>query len=203
MDVRPSFSAAMKRLCVIGLLAVALPIAACASTPNETAADGATGIEPSEVAQPETAQPETAQPEAAQADSTVVDVAVDSGSFQTLTAAIQAAGLEETLQGAGPFTVFAPTDEAFAALPEGTVEELLLPENRDRLVQILTYHVVPGAVASSDILPGEAATVEGTSVNLMVQDGTVQVNEATVIQADVPASNGVIHVIDSVLIPAE
>ncbi|MBE9101771.1 fasciclin domain-containing protein [filamentous cyanobacterium LEGE 07170] len=193
----------MKRLCVIGLLAVALPIAACASTPDETATDGATETEPSEAAQPETAQPETAQPEVAQADATVVDVAVDSGSFQTLTAAIQAAGLEETLQGAGPFTVFAPTDEAFAALPEGTVEELLLPENRDRLVQILTYHVVPGAVASSDILPGEVATVEGTSVNLVVQDGTVQVNEATVIQADVPASNGVIHVIDSVLIPAE
>ena len=198
MDVRPSFSVAMKRLCVIGLLAIALPLAACASTPNETAADGATGTESSE-----TAQPETTQPEVAQADATVVDVAVDSGSFQTLTAAIQAAGLEETLQGAGPFTVFAPTDEAFAALPEGTVEELLLPENRDRLVQILTYHVVPGAVASSDILPGEVATVEGTSVNLVVQDGTVQVNEATVIQADVPASNGVIHVIDSVLIPAE
>ena len=198
MDVRPSFSVAMKRLCVIGLLAVALPLAACASTPNETVADGATGTESSE-----TAQPETTQPEVAQADATVVDVAVDSDSFQTLTAAIQAAGLEETLQGAGPFTVFAPTDEAFAALPEGAVEELLLPENRDRLVQILTYHVVPGAVASSDILPGEVATVEGTSVNLIVQDGTVQVNEATVIQADVPASNGVIHVIDSVLIPAE
>ncbi|MEO1208644.1 MAG: fasciclin domain-containing protein [Cyanobacteria bacterium J06638_20] len=175
----------MKWLCATGVLFAALPIASVASAPREVSPDrtpvAAYGV--------------------AQAEPTVVDVAASSDSFQTLTAALQAAGLEDTLRGDGPFTVFAPTDEAFSALPAGTVEALLQPENRDRLVQILTYHVVPGAVTSSDIHPGEAATVEGSSVDLMVQGSTVQVNDATVIQADVPASNGVIHVIDRVLIP--
>ena len=127
------------------------------------------------------------------------DTAVGAGSFTTLVAAVQAAGLVDTLKGAGPFTVFAPTDAAFAALPEGTVASLLLPENKDQLISILTYHVVPGKVMSTDLSNGMmAATVQGGSVTIMTTNG-VSVNGATVVTADIEASNGVIHVIDSVL----
>jgi uncharacterized surface protein with fasciclin (FAS1) repeats len=138
---------------------------------------------------------------AAKADD-IVDTAIAAGSFETLVAAVQAAGLEETLRGEGPFTVFAPTDEAFAALPEGTVESLLEEENRDQLVSILTYHVLPGAVMSSDIA-GQALsveTVQGAELAIDATDG-VRVGEAMVVTADIEASNGVIHVIDTVLIP--
>ena len=136
-------------------------------------------------------------------DKDIVDTAVGAGSFNTLVAAVQAAGLVDTLKGDGPFTVFAPTDEAFAALPEGTVESLLLPENRDTLVSILTYHVVPGKVMSGDLSNGmEAATVQGAPVAIMT-DGGVTVNGANVVTADVEASNGVIHVIDAVILPPE
>ncbi len=132
----------------------------------------------------------------------IVDTAVEAGTFTTLVAAVEAAGLVETLKGEGPFTVFAPTDEAFAALPEGTVEELLLPENVDQLTAILTYHVVPGAVMSTDLTDGmEAATVQGEMVTIGTE-GAVTVNEANVVTADIEASNGVIHVIDAVLMPA-
>ena len=135
------------------------------------------------------------------ADKDIVDTAVGAGSFGTLVAAVEAAGLVETLKGEGPFTVFAPTDEAFAALPEGTVEDLLKPENKDTLTSILTYHVVPGAVMSGDLSDGmTAATVEGSDVTITTEGG-VMVNEATVTTADIEASNGVIHVIDSVLMP--
>jgi uncharacterized surface protein with fasciclin (FAS1) repeats len=132
----------------------------------------------------------------------IVDTAIANGSFNTLVAAVQAAGLVETLKGPGPFTVFAPTDEAFAALPEGTVETLLLPENRDQLTAILTYHVIPGAVMSGDIAGQtlSVATVNGANLAIDATDG-VRVNDATVVAADVTASNGVIHVIDSVLLP--
>jgi uncharacterized surface protein with fasciclin (FAS1) repeats len=131
----------------------------------------------------------------------IVDTAVEAGSFQTLVAAVEAAGLVETLKGEGPFTVFAPTDEAFAALPEGTVDTLLLPENRDQLVAILTYHVVPGAVMSSDLTDGlSATTVQGADVTFDL-DGGAKVNEATIVQADIAADNGVIHVIDQVIMP--
>jgi uncharacterized surface protein with fasciclin (FAS1) repeats len=133
----------------------------------------------------------------------IVDVAVGAGSFNTLVAAVQAAGLVETLKGEGPFTVFAPTDEAFAALPAGTVENLLKPENKDQLVAILTYHVVPGKVMSTDLSNGmEAATVQGANVTIMTEGG-VKVNGANVVTADVEASNGVIHVIDAVILPPE
>ncbi|MBY6203058.1 fasciclin domain-containing protein [Maritalea mobilis] len=132
---------------------------------------------------------------------TVVETAVEAGNFTTLVAAVEAAGLVETLSGEGPFTVFAPTDEAFAALPEGTVESLLMEENRDQLVSILTYHVVPGAVMSGDLSDGmTAATVEGSDITITLGD-TVMVNDATVTAADIEASNGVIHVIDSVIMP--
>ena len=136
-------------------------------------------------------------------DKDIVDTAVGAGSFTTLVAAVQAAGLVETLKGEGPFTVFAPTDEAFAALPEGTVESLLLPENKDQLVAVLTYHVVPGKVMSGDLTNGmEAATVQGAPVTIMTEGG-VTVNGANVVTADVAASNGVIHVIDAVILPPE
>lgn len=131
----------------------------------------------------------------------IVDTAVDAGSFGTLVAAVQAAGLVETLKGDGPFTVFAPTDEAFAALPEGTVEELLKPENKDQLAAILTYHVVPGKVMSTDLSDDMmATTVQGTDVMIDLDNG-VMVQDATVVSADIETSNGVIHVIDKVILP--
>jgi len=131
----------------------------------------------------------------------IVDTAVSAGSFTTLVAAVQAAGLVETLKGEGPFTVFAPTDDAFAALPEGTVETLLKPENKDQLTAILTYHVVPGKVMSTDLSDNMMApTVQGGDLTIMTGGG-VTVNGANVISADVMASNGVIHVIDQVILP--
>lgn len=145
----------------------------------------------------------TTQSAVAQQKDDIVDTAVKAGSFQTLVAAVQAAGLVDVLKGDGPFTVFAPTDEAFAALPEGTVESLLKPENRDQLVAILTYHVVPGRVAAADVVKlHEAKTVQGQSVAIHVTDGTVKVDEATVVTTDIEASNGIIHVIDRVILPA-
>jgi uncharacterized surface protein with fasciclin (FAS1) repeats len=132
----------------------------------------------------------------------IVDTAVGAGQFTTLVAAVQAAGLEGTLRGAGPFTVFAPTDAAFAALPAGTVEDLLKPENKAKLTKILTYHVVPAEVMSAAITSEMSpATVEGAALKVAPKDGKVMINDATVIQADVDASNGVIHVIDKVLMP--
>jgi uncharacterized surface protein with fasciclin (FAS1) repeats len=131
----------------------------------------------------------------------IVDTAVANGSFNTLAAALTAAGLVETLKGEGPFTVFAPTDAAFAALPAGTVEDLLKPENKDKRVAILTYHVVPGAVMSTDLTEGmKAATVNGAEVTITL-DGGPKVNGAVISMPDVAASNGVIHVIDSVILP--
>lgn len=134
----------------------------------------------------------------------IVDTAAGAGSFNTLVAAVEAAGLVETLKGDGPFTVFAPTDEAFAALPEGTVEDLLKPENKDKLVAILTYHVVAGKVMASDVAGAEtmAATVEGQELKIDGMDG-VKINGATVTSADIEATNGVIHVIDQVLLPPQ
>lgn len=132
----------------------------------------------------------------------IVDTAVEAGSFNTLVAAVQAAGLVDTLKGEGPFTVFAPTDEAFAALPEGTVDNLLKPENKDQLVAILTYHVVPGKVMSGDLAGKtmDAATVQGQNLSINATDG-VMINNANVVSADIDTSNGVIHVVDSVLLP--
>ena len=131
----------------------------------------------------------------------IVDTASSNGSFKTLVAAVQAAGLVETLKGAGPFTVFAPTDEAFAALPAGTIDDLLKPENKDKLTKILTYHVVSGKVMSGDLKDGmKAATVEGAEITVDLDNGAM-VNDAKVVTADVAADNGVIHVIDKVLMP--
>jgi uncharacterized surface protein with fasciclin (FAS1) repeats len=133
----------------------------------------------------------------------IVDTAVKAGSFKTLAAALKAAGLVETLKGKGPFTVFAPTDEAFAKLPAGTVETLLKPENKDKLVAILTYHVVAGNVKAADVVKLQSAeTVLGQTVAIDAKDG-VKINNAKVVKADIDCGNGVIHVIDTVLIPRE
>jgi len=131
----------------------------------------------------------------------LVALASGSDNFKTLVAAVTAAGLVETLQGDGPFTVFAPTDEAFAKLPAGTVDNLLKPENRDQLAAILKYHVVPGKVLAADVKTMQATTAQGQSVSLKVSEGGVMVDGAKVTQADLLASNGVIHVIDAVLLP--
>ena len=132
----------------------------------------------------------------------IVDTAVSAGSFETLVAAVKAAGLVETLKGDGPFTVFAPTDAAFAKLPAGTIESLLKPENRDQLVAILTYHVVPGRIMSNDIVGKTTSvqTVQGQSVMVDAANG-VKVDAANVVTADVETSNGVIHIIDNVILP--
>jgi uncharacterized surface protein with fasciclin (FAS1) repeats len=132
----------------------------------------------------------------------IVDTAASAGSFGTLVAAVQAAGLVETLKGPGPYTVFAPTDEAFAKLPAGTVEMLLEPANRDKLIAILTYHVVPGRIMAADIAGKEmmVETVQGQSIDVNATKG-VMVNAATVTTADIETSNGVIHVIDTVILP--
>ena len=132
----------------------------------------------------------------------VVDPAIAAGNFKTLVAAVQAAGLVDTLKGKGPFTVFAPTDEAFAKLPAGTVEMLLKPENKDKLVAILTYHVVPGKVMAADVAGKElmVKSVEGAEIDVNGKDG-VMVDQAKVIKADIVTDNGVIHVIDAVIMP--
>jgi len=132
----------------------------------------------------------------------VVDTAIAAGSFKTLAKALDAAGLVTTLKGAGPFTVFAPTDEAFAKLPDGTLETLLKPENKEKLRRILTYHVVAGKVMASDVVKLQSAkAVSGDTITVKVEDGAVHVDSATVTSTDVLASNGVIHVIDSVILP--
>ncbi|WP_404424949.1 fasciclin domain-containing protein [Thalassospira australica] len=132
----------------------------------------------------------------------IVDTAVSAGSFKTLVTAVQAAGLVDTLKGEGPFTVFAPTDEAFAKLPAGTVEDLLKPENKEKLVAVLTYHVVPGKVMAADIAGKEmeVASVQGDTIDVNATNG-VMVDGATVTKADIEADNGVIHVIDTVIMP--
>lgn len=132
----------------------------------------------------------------------IVDTAVAAGSFETLAAALEAAGLIETLKGEGPFTVFAPSDEAFAKLPEGTVETLLKPENKDQLVNVLTYHVVSGAVpAEVAVTLEEATALNGDNIDVKKKDGELFLNESQVVQTDIECSNGIIHVIDAVLLP--
>ncbi len=132
----------------------------------------------------------------------IVDTAVSAGIFKTLVAAVQAAGLVDTLKGDGPFTVFAPTDEAFAKLPAGTVENLLKPENKATLVKILTYHVVSGKVLAADVVKLKSAkTVQGQNVKIKAKGGKVMLNKSNVVKTDIMTSNGVIHVIDTVLMP--
>ena len=131
----------------------------------------------------------------------IVEIAAGADDFSTLVAAVKAAGLAETLSGPGPFTVFAPTNAAFAALPDGTVEMLLKPENKEKLAKILTYHVIGAKVMAADVKSGEVATVEGSKVTIKEADGKVMVDDATVVKTDIVGSNGVIHVIDKVIMP--
>ena len=136
------------------------------------------------------------------AQKNIVDTAVAAGSFKTLAAALEAAGLIDALAGEGPFTVFAPTDAAFAKLPEGTVEMLLKPENKDKLIAVLTYHVVPGAVDAAAVVKLDMAkTINGEAVEISADSGAVMINNATVVKADIGASNGIIHVVDTVILP--
>ncbi|NEP56238.1 MAG: fasciclin domain-containing protein [Symploca sp. SIO2G7] len=179
----------------MGLCAVLIVVPALASCqgPSDPTTEATPDTEEQVVAEPEV----TAEP----SGDTIVDVAIANGSFETLVAAVQAADLVETLSGEGPFTVFAPTDEAFAALPEGTLDTLLLPENQETLTQILTYHVVSGEVPSSEVTTGAVETVAGEELEILADESGVTVGAATVVTPDVEASNGVIHVIDTVLLP--
>lgn len=140
-------------------------------------------------------------PAAAEAKKDIVDIAAGNADFSTLVAAVKAAGLVETLKGDGPFTVFAPTNAAFSALPEGTVETLLKPENKDKLIAILTYHVVAGKVMAADVKTGQVASVQGGKLDIKVGDTGVTVDGAKVVKTDIVGSNGVIHVIDKVILP--
>ncbi|WP_395338007.1 fasciclin domain-containing protein [Ningiella sp. W23] len=140
--------------------------------------------------------------EMAKSEMDVVDIAASDENFSTLVAAVKAAGLVEALKADGPITVFVPTNEAFAKLPAGTVENLLKPENKDQLIEVLTYHVVPGKVTASDVVMVDSAnSLQGQAINVTVDGDKVMVNDATVIQTDIDASNGVIHVIDTVILP--
>jgi uncharacterized surface protein with fasciclin (FAS1) repeats len=171
------------RLALAGAAAAALVLTGCSSSSDDAA---------------ESPSPSA---EETMASETIVAVAADNPDFTTLVAAVEAADLVDTLNGDGPFTVFAPTNEAFEALPAGVLDALLLPENKEVLTQILTYHVIGDEVLSTEIAPGAVETVEGSTVEITTNDGGVQVNGASVTTADVEASNGVIHVIDAVLIP--
>jgi len=133
----------------------------------------------------------------------IVDTAVEAGTFNTLVAAVTAAGLVDVLKGDGPFTVFAPSDEAFAKLPEGTVDSLLLPENKSKLTAILTYHVVSGKILSGDVKTGRVETLEGSQLLVSKKKGALMVDQAKIVATDVTATNGVIHVIDAVIMPED
>ena len=169
---------------------------ACGSDDDDTATTEA----PATSEAPSTEAPMGTEAPAAE---DIVAIASANEDFSTLVAAVSAAGLVETLQGEGPFTVFAPTNAAFDALPAGLVDKLLMPENKDVLVKILTYHVVSGAIMAADVTAGDVASVEGGMIAVTTNDGGVQVNGASVVSADIVASNGVIHVIDAVILPPD
>jgi uncharacterized surface protein with fasciclin (FAS1) repeats len=184
----------MKKLKLSAMALAMVSLVACGSGESETA----TTDSPTTISSTETTTPAPAPA----APATVVDIAVGSPDHSTLVAAVTAAGLAETLSGAGPFTVFAPTNAAFAALPAGTLDDLLKPENKAKLASILTFHVVAGAVKSTDLTDGmKAKTVNGEEVTINVKEGKVTVNGANVTTADLVAGNGVVHVIDAVILP--
>ncbi|MBD3883723.1 fasciclin domain-containing protein [Phormidium tenue FACHB-886] len=197
------------RKATIGLVSgVTLAVLAACSGPTETTSQAPTTSDSPVAESPTTTEsPVTTaeSPAGTSAGGTVVEVASSNSDFSTLTSALQAAGLTETLSQGGPYTVFAPTNEAFNALPPETLQALLRPENKDALTRILTYHVVPQEVASTEISSGEVPTVEGKPVTAEVDtaSSSVKVNDATVTQPDIAASNGVIHAIDKVLLPPD
>ncbi len=180
---------------LLGFVGLGLVAASAACAPTS---DTATTTTESPIAESPMAESPAST---ATANETIDQVVASNGSFSTLNAAIQAADLGTTLSGTGPYTVFAPTDAAFAALPAGTLDQLLLPENKAELQKVLTYHVIPGSVSSAQITPGAVNTVEGAPVNIAASAGEVTVGDAKVTQPDITASNGVIHVIDKVLLP--
>jgi uncharacterized surface protein with fasciclin (FAS1) repeats len=175
------------------------------TTSDEDAAPAMSGDAGSTTGEePDTTTTEAEPEEPAEDLKDIVDTAIEADGFKTLVAAVQAAELVDTLKGEGPFTVFAPTDEAFAKLPEGTLDELLKPENRDQLTAILTYHVVPGKVMAADVVNLDSAvTVQGGEAAIAVDGANVKVNDANVTATDIECSNGVIHVIDAVILPPE
>jgi len=177
----------------VGALAV-LTLAACGSSSTTAASSAPAAATSSAASSPAASSPA--------ATGTIVDVAAANADFTTLVAAVKAAGLAETLSGPGPFTVFAPTNEAFAALPAGLLDKLLKPENKAVLAKILTYHVLASKVMAADVKDGKVATVEGGTITIDTMSG-VKVNDAKVVTTDIAASNGVIHVIDKVLVPAD
>ncbi len=185
------------KIVAAGFAVASLALVGCSSGSSDTAESptaAATSAAPMESP--------TEAVESPVADETIVGVAAGNPDFSTLVAAVEAAGLAETLSGPGPYTVFAPTNAAFEALPAGLVDALLLPENKEVLTQILTYHVVEGEVMSADVQPGEVPTVEGEDLTITVKpNGTVRVNDAKVTAVDIEGSNGVIHVINKVLVP--
>ncbi len=184
----------MNKTFLIPLILVLGNLMACSK--NSASMSETTAARPQASPAAESAALSTARPD-------IVDTAVAAGDFQTLVAAVQAAGLVDMLKGPGPFTVFAPTDAAFAKLPAGTVESLLLPENKDKLIAILSYHVVSGDVRAAEVVALDTAqTVQGSSLPIRADASGVRVGEANVLATDVTCSNGVIHVIDTVLIPA-
>ncbi|MFZ9864325.1 MAG: fasciclin domain-containing protein [Ilumatobacteraceae bacterium] len=185
----------MRKTLAVALAATAL-LVACGSDDDDTATTEA----PATSEAPSTEAPMGTEAPAAE---DIVAIASANEDFSTLVAAVSAAGLVETLQGEGPFTVFAPTNAAFDALPAGLVDKLLMPENKDVLVKILTYHVVSGAIMAADVTAGDVASVEGGMIAVTTNDGGVQVNGASVVSADIVASNGVIHVIDAVILPPD
>ena len=180
------------KIAAAGGIAAVLFLAGCSSS-----SDDAETATTSAAATPTSESPSAMESESA---GTIVEVASANPDFSTLVAAVQAADLVETLSSDGPFTVFAPTNEAFAALPDGVLDALLLPENKETLTEILTYHVVAGKVMAADVTAGEVDTVEGSPITITT-DGGVKVNDANVTATDVEASNGVIHVIDAVIVP--
>lgn len=182
------------RLVAFGAIAGLIALSACGSDDDTPAEEAASAVSEA------VAEEEAATSEVAAAAGDIVETAINAGSFGTLVAAVQAADLVDTLQSPGPYTVLAPTDDAFAALPAGLVDCLLLEENVDALSSILTYHVVSGAVTSGDLTAGDVPTVQGENVTVDLTDG-VKFNNATVLTADVTASNGVIHAVDAVIVP--
>ncbi len=187
---------------VTGGVAALLILTGCSSGGDDSAATTSAAATSAAASESEAMTSESMGSGAAEAG-TIVDVAAGNPDFSTLVAAVEAAGLAETLSGTGPFTVFAPTNAAFEALPAGVLDMLLLPENKETLTKVLTYHVVPGEVTSDKVTAGDVATVEGSTIAITTEGGVKINGTATVTAVDVDASNGVIHVIDEVLIPAE
>ena len=188
------------KIAAAGSVAALLFLSGCAGATDEMTPEATTAETTSAAASPSESMSESMSEAPMEEAGTIVDVAAGNPDFETLVAAVTAADLVETLSGDGPFTVFAPTDEAFDALPEGLLDALLLPENKDALTSILTYHVVSGEVMAADVTAGDVETVEGSTIAITTDDG-VMVNDANVVTTDVDASNGVIHVIDKVIVP--